>query len=138
MPGLYTFAKQERLCSLKLIKQVFDEGKKSYFFPFRLVYLLAERDAKTPARIVISVPKKLFKQAVTRNLLKRRIREAYRKSKPDFYSKLPPLYTVNILLIYVSPNIAPYAEIESKLAQAVGILAKRIEKDINLSVCTTN
>ena len=34
--------------------------------------------------MAVSVPKRLFKRAVDRNLLKRRIREAYRLQKPDF------------------------------------------------------
>lgn len=44
---------------------------------------------------MVSVPKRLFKRAVKRNLLKRRLREAYRTRK----SILPPSAT-DILLLY--------------------------------------
>jgi ribonuclease P protein component len=42
----------------------------------------------SPAQIAISVPKKSFRLAVTRNLIKRRIREAYRKKKQILYNFL--------------------------------------------------
>ena len=54
------------------------------------------------SRIVVSVPKRLFKRAVKRNLLKRRIREAYRRQK-DLVSA-----PVDILFIYTAPEVLPY------------------------------
>ena len=54
------------------------------------------------SRIVVSVPKRLFKRAVKRNLLKRRIREAYRHQK-DLVSA-----PVDILFIYTAPEVLPY------------------------------
>ncbi len=42
----------------------------------------------TPALMAVSVPKRLFKRAVDRNLMKRRIREAYRLQKPGLYAAL--------------------------------------------------
>lgn len=40
-----------------------------------------------PAKLLISVPKKRFKKAVSRNHIKRLIREAYRLNKPDLMEK---------------------------------------------------
>ena len=54
------------------------------------------------SRIVVSVPKRLFKRAVKRNLLKRRIREAYRRQK----GLLSAAY--DILFIYSAPEVLPY------------------------------
>ena len=54
------------------------------------------------SRIVVSVPKRLFKRAVKRNLLKRRIREAYRHQKNLLSAP------VDILFIYTAPEVLPY------------------------------
>ncbi|MBR7135045.1 MAG: ribonuclease P protein component, partial [Bacteroidaceae bacterium] len=48
----------------------------------RAVYLFLPPDEKSPtASILISVAKKRFRHATDRNLMKRRIREAYRLNK---------------------------------------------------------
>ena len=79
----YTLNKSERLCSKKLIERLFAGGNKSFpSFPLRVVYMTLDTEETTAdASILISVPKKRFKHAVKRNLVKRQVREAYRLSK---------------------------------------------------------
>lgn len=80
----YTFDKSERLCSKKLIEQLFAGGSKSFpAFPLRAVYAPIEIAEATsaPVSILVSVPKKRFKHAVKRNRVKRQVREAYRLNK---------------------------------------------------------
>lgn len=79
----YTLNKSERLCSKKLIERLFAGGNKSFpSFPLRVVYMtLDTEETIADASILISVPKKRFKHAVKRNLVKRQVREAYRHHK---------------------------------------------------------
>ena len=59
-----------------------------------------------PGRILVSVPKRYFKRAVKRNLLKRRIREAYR------VQKLPG---VDIMFQYNSVELADFAAVQADI-----------------------
>lgn len=79
----YTLSKSERLNSKKLIERLFAGGNKSFpAFPLRVVYMpLTPEENTADASILISVPKKRFKHAVKRNLVKRQVREAYRHHK---------------------------------------------------------
>ena len=87
---MYTFTKEERLCSRKYLDLLFKNGSSFLLYPFRVSYLFIDESADVKAQVVINVPKKRYKRAVDRNLLKRRIREAYRLNKEEnFYSQLP-------------------------------------------------
>lgn len=87
---MYTFRKEERLCSRKHLDLLFKSGSSFLLYPFRVSYLFIDQPADVPAQVVINVPKKRYKRAVDRNLLKRRIREAYRLNKQNqLYLPLP-------------------------------------------------
>ena len=72
-----TFKKEERLCSFNEINDLLRRGKSFFTDPFRVVFVKMEGDRQD--KILISVPKRNFKRAVDRNLLKRRIRVAFSK-----------------------------------------------------------
>lgn len=100
--------KSERLCGLKAVGELFQTGKSASAGCLRCKYLL--REDGEPSRIVVSVPKRSFKRAVKRNLLKRRIRESYRRQK----ALLGP--GVDILFIYTAAEVLPYEVIYADMA----------------------
>lgn len=107
------FRKQERLSSEVVIGKLFKSNLTLFVFPFKIFYLPAS-ELSVSDQVVISVSKRSFKRAVDRNLLKRRIREAYRLNKNLLYKDLDaPFFT--FALVYVAKKIMPYQEIESKL-----------------------
>ncbi len=87
-----TFRKKERLCNETAIEQMFKKGRKFHAYPFVAVCL--KTNMEQPARILLSVAKKRFHTAVERNLIKRRVRTAYRTS-----GKFPAGY--DVALIYI-------------------------------------
>ena len=95
--------KAERLCGKKAVGALLDGGKGGVCGSLRYRYLQRGDDAAP--RMMVSVPKRAFKRAVKRNLLKRRIRESYRRQK----GLLPA--GVDILFIYASQELLPYADI---------------------------
>ena len=68
------------------------------------------------SRILISVPKKLFKRAVKRNLLKRRIRESWRRLKHNLAQSE---HGMDILFIYSTKEVMTYQEIYSHIEKIV-------------------
>ncbi len=79
--GKFTFRKEERLTKEKDIQELFDKGSSFYLFPFKVFYLPNPRPDSKHHQVLISVSKKNYKRAVDRNLIKRRMREAYRLQK---------------------------------------------------------
>ena len=87
----FGLSKEERICSKKLIDQLFTGGIAHAMsaFPLRVVYMNTERNTDEPqAKMLVSVPKRCFKRAVKRNRVKRQLREAYRLNKERLISHL--------------------------------------------------
>ncbi len=120
-----SFHKEERLKSKKSIEELFKKGSSFYLTPFRVKYIAGANDAN---KVLIAVPKKLHKKAVARNLIKRRIREAYRLNK-SIVSDVSSNF--NIALLYQSKDILTFQEIEKKLITLLHRLAKESGTDSN-------
>lgn len=83
------FPLKEHLKSKNIIDKVYETGASVTAFPLRAVFIELPADSPHPtASILISVAKRRFRHAVDRNLVKRRIREAYRLSKQPFIATL--------------------------------------------------
>src|ERR1700712_4095170 len=110
---MYTFKKEERLCNKKLIDGLYHNGSSFLCYPYKVSWMFVET-APAPVQVVFGVPKKRYKHAVDRNLVKRRMREAYRLHKQQFLYDI--LTEVNkhlaLSLVYVGTEIADYDLIE--------------------------
>jgi ribonuclease P protein component len=116
----FTFPKNERLSSIKLIDKLFVEGKSLFVHPFRVLYLPVGVECDVPVQVVFSVPKRNFKQAVQRNLIRRRMREAYRLNKHSFCGaiNMKGLH-LSVVIIYVDKQIRDYKTIEKGMIRAM-------------------
>jgi len=149
----HTLSKTERLKSYKRIRILFATGQKFKVFPLVVYFLLRDEEAEGRLREVeggserlreveavegvdavegvlqmgVSVGKRHFKRAVDRNLLKRRIREAYRKQKHDVKETLTALgISMDIFFVYSNARISDYAEIETAMTNGLLLLKDRI------------
>ena len=109
-------SKNEKLKSKKAIDLLFNQGKTIHIFPIRAIYKQKELSTQIPVNIGVAVPKKNIKLAVNRNLLKRRMREAYRLNNNELKNHLKKVgIELNIMFIYTSKQISSYKEIEEKI-----------------------
>ncbi len=109
--------KYERLSGNLKIEHLFKKGKSITELPLKLLYVEEKNKELFPARVMFVVSKKNFRKAVVRNLLKRRMREAYRSQKKAWYNNLQEKKTSCILaIIYVSKETANHSEINKAIA----------------------
>lgn len=94
----FKFGKLEKLKSKKTIDCLFKEGQSVTVFPLRMIYLKIDGEAPK-TQIGVSVSKRLHKTAVTRNRIKRLLREAIRLNKPIYFNNSTTSYALMILYI---------------------------------------
>ncbi len=128
-----TLSKEERIYSKKMIEALFQGGQSHAMsaYPLRVVYMSLDADADVPldgtsqpqpsAKILVSVPKRCFKRAVKRNLVKRQVREAYRRHKSLIADK-----AVAIAFVWLDNKLHSSREVETKVVN----LLKRMDENI--------
>jgi ribonuclease P protein component len=117
---MQTFKRNERLHGKKNIQHLFSQGKSYFIHPIKIYYTEREHNNDVPLRVLIAVSKKTIRKAVRRNLLKRRMREAYRRNKADFYKFLTlKQKQYDLGLVYIGKDLEPYRVIEKKIIQAL-------------------
>ena len=122
----FTFNKQEKLKSKKLIEQLFIEGKSVSAYPLKLIYLKIDHDGVYPIKAGFSVSKRKFKSAVNRNRMKRLLRETYRKHKHIIYENSSDKYI--FMFLYVDENEQNYVFIEEKMTNLLQKFLKKAKK----------
>lgn len=108
-----TLPKKERLCGKKNISVLLAKGRHGSVPGMR--FLCLKNTGNETDRIMVSVSKKFFKRAVKRNLLKRRIRESYRKQKHH----LKVTGGTDVLFMYSTKEIMSYEEIYAAVGQII-------------------
>ncbi|WP_028377078.1 ribonuclease P protein component [Leeuwenhoekiella sp. MAR_2009_132] len=112
-----TFPKKEHLKRKKLIDLLFKEGQKVSSYPLLLFYTKAPLfEEGINIQAGVSVAKRNHKLAVTRNRLKRLMREVYRKNKTDFQTNEG---TFAFMFIYTGREVLTYSEIEKAMLKLI-------------------
>lgn len=125
---MQTFKKDERLCQFNAIEKLFTEGHSFFIHPVKIIWMDYETGCKSPAQLLISVPKRNFKHAVDRNLIKRQIREAYRLNKNILYDYLMhKSRKCALAIVFAGKNKVPYAQLEGIINLSLQRLIKEYE-----------
>jgi len=105
-------SKEERLSGRNAISDLMKKGK--YGNESFLRYCYVRGTGLDVNRILVSVPKRNFKRAVKRNLLKRRLRESYRLQK-----ELLGGPGVDIMFVYTAREVLPSEEIRAAVRRVL-------------------
>ncbi len=127
---VHSFHKEERLKSRKIISQLFKEGKTIKSYPLRVVWTEIDPPKnKFPVQFTISVPRRSFPKAHQRNMLRRRIREAYRCNKHDLYENFSECTSqYGLMVIYIAKEIVPFRDIEKAMLKWMDIFIKNVSQ----------
>ena len=112
-PGSHTLPREERLRGKADIAALIGHGQWCGEEHVRCCYRTGTGTGIN--RVMVSVPKKHFRRAVMRNLLKRRMRESYRLQK-----ELLAGTGVDLMLFYGSRDIATSEVIRDEVARLLG------------------
>ncbi len=124
---LNTFPLKEHLKSKRTIEKVYAEGSSVTAYPLRAVFIEQKSEEQEPdAAILISVAKKRFRHAVDRNLVKRRIREAYRTSKHPFIDALKSRnIKMAVAILYIDTHHNSTAFIKRKMEKLLDAIVTK-------------
>lgn len=120
-----TLSKQDRLSGEIRVKRLFTEGDSFLLYPLRVVYI-HDSLHEMPLQALFSVPKRRFKRANKRNLLKRRMREAYRLHRKELSAALENCdFTLSIAFTYIANEPLTFQTIETKMVEALTFLQEK-------------
>lgn len=116
----FTLSKEERICSKKLINELFTgNGRSMTAFPLRVVFMKRTIiDDQPRAAMLVSVPKRYFKHAVDRNRVKRQVREAFRRNKSIIIQNLTDDHeAVAMVFVWLTDEKFPSSEVENRMVR---------------------
>ena len=132
LPNGHTLGKKERLKSRKQLDRLFKEGRALTVPPFRVLFILEPQSAEAPVpalQFSVGASIRNFKKAVDRNLIKRRVREAYRQQKIGLENALNAQGgTLRIFFIYTARELPEWDLVNAKMQLALQELEKEIAR----------
>ena len=126
----FGFPKKEKLKSQKLIERIFAEGRAITRYPVRLIYLQTPLPRDVPLQVGVAVPSKLFKKAVSRNRIKRLMRESYRLNKGLVFNNIEGNFA--FLFLYLGKEIPTFKEIEKSMVALLNqFIARKNDEEVS-------
>lgn len=135
----FSFQKSEKLISKKTISSLFEKGNFSFNTPpFRFVFKFTDNQSANCA-VLITAAKKNQSSAVSRNRIRRQLRELYRLNKGNLLAALEKnQLQIALLISYPSKKELIYKSSEQTFVDGLNKLINEIEKGNPNTVFNSN
>lgn len=127
----FSYNKQEKLKSRKLLEQIFATGRSFSIAPIKVLYLLPDEKLDFPIKAGVGAGTRYFKKATDRNRVKRLLRESYRLNKAPLHqwsgrhgSQLA------VFFLYTAKTLPDQQLIGEKMNTAIQRLVELLEKSM--------
>lgn len=121
----YSLPQSERLRGKTRIDNLFANSKGVLSYPYRVLFVPNNVGENV---IMVSIPKRKFKYAVDRNLLRRRTREAYRLNKALLSQQIGNK-ALDIAFLYIGDKKEDFAYLQKKMCDALSKIATKIAEE---------
>ena len=130
----FSFKKKERLCSKRIIGDLYKSPDKAIVFPLSL-HWMPIANAETPIQVLIVAPKKKLHHAVDRNRAKRLMRECFRLHKGTLAEKLESEgKSIAVSINYIHSELVSFAQMEKRFIK----LFEELERQCFTGILTCN
>ena len=126
----FSYNKQEKLKSRKLLEQLFSKGRSFNVFPLKVFYMLPAEKLDFYIKMGVGVSGRNFKKATQRNRVKRLLREAYRTEKTGLHQFLQEQnMQAAAFVLYIDKAEPVFATIKEKMPIALKRLIKELHEN---------
>ena len=135
---MFQFTKREKLCNRTEIQNLFTKGQSFLVYPFSVRYTIKYNTISPKVKVLLLSPKRYQKLAVSRNRVKRLIRETYRLSKDSIikFAKQEAC-DINISISLVSKDIPTYYLVDESMKKILNRIIINTKDDIEKN-CQNN
>ncbi|MBK8748176.1 MAG: ribonuclease P protein component [Saprospiraceae bacterium] len=129
MKRTFALPRDNKLKSIVTISELFNEGKSQFTYPIKMVYSVQPSSGRLLSfKVAVSVPKKLFKKAVDRNTLKRRLRESVRLNQASLNEICQSAnISLDFMLIFVGKEMTDYQQIDKAVRSLFEKLTRNVQ-----------
>ncbi len=120
------FPARERLKSIKTISHIFRKGNLLKSGSLHIKWEYSKHREPGGLKVMFSVPKRKIKKATDRNLMKRRLREAYRKHR-HVLGENPRNLPIKMAFVFNGSQPVSYLEIAVEMKKGLEMLEKKIK-----------
>ena len=121
-----SLCREERLRGERVISNLFEHGYSFFLFPYKVLWTKIPETCAFLSRFAVSVPKRRFKRAVKRNIIKRRTREVFRTNKQILNTAVTNGEQIHLMVIYASDQLLSFVELDNSMKR----ILQRIVQDV--------